>query len=340
MKMNYDEFKNWLREEAVKAIPEGYEYKDVVVKDIVKPDKSYTGLCIVPKNDLCAPVFNIDGYYESYLDGTPLDSFLETINKAFRNIPEFSLPDFEDYESLKDRLFVKLRNVENISDEMLAEIPHTDYEDLVMTYHLRTPFTDDADDLTNVPITNDLLNAWDVSASKLHEDALNNSAKLLPMNFGGIGTLMGFGNDDDSPMRFITNNIQVEGSAAIFYPGVMDEVAEKMHGSYFLLPSSTHEFIAVPSTYAYDERNIDQLEDLVHMVNRSDAVPEGAVLSDNVYHYDADNHLFELGRRWKARLENKEYSDSLGEDDCVAEELDDPIYGHDPDHKKRKWRMS
>jgi hypothetical protein len=33
----------------------------------------------------------------------------------------------------------------------------------------------------------------------------------------------------------------------MFYPGVMDEIGEKLGGNFFVLPSSLHEIIVVPN---------------------------------------------------------------------------------------------
>lgn len=43
------------------------------------------------------------------------------------------------------------------------------------------------------------------------------------------------------PMVVVTNEDRVNGAATMFYPGVMDEIGEKLGGNFFVLPSSLHE---------------------------------------------------------------------------------------------------
>lgn len=48
----------------------------------------------------------------------------------------------------------------------------------------------------------------------------------------------------------------------------------------------------------------DALRDMVKDVNAKEVSPEER-LSDNVYHYDATNHVFELAEKFEARQQEK-----------------------------------
>ena len=62
-------------------------------------------------------------------------------------------------------------------------------------------------------------------------------------------------------------------------------------------PSSVHEVLLVPDNGTME---LDYLEGLVRTVNAEDVVPAER-LSDNVYHYDSKEHIFENARTFEER---------------------------------------
>ncbi len=96
--------------------------------------------------------------------------------------------------------------------------------------------------------------------------------------------------DDQLPMMVMTNQEQMFGASALFYPEAMDQLAEKMGGNYFVLPSSVHEIIAIPND---GNSTAKDLEQMVHEVNATQVDPKEQ-LSERVYHYDAKERAFEL----------------------------------------------
>ena len=60
-------------------------------------------------------------------------------------------------------------------------------------------------------------------------------------------------------MLVLTNNVQLNGAAALFYPGVMDQAAERLGGDFIVLPSSTHEVIMIPADGMADFRSLEQM---------------------------------------------------------------------------------
>lgn len=83
----------------------------------------------------------------------------------------------------------------------------------------------------------------------------------------------------------------------MFYPGVMDEIGEKLGGDFFVLPSSLHETIVVP-----DDGNMEYkaLLAMVTEINESE-VDKQDKLTDQVYHYDVTDKVFEKASRYEDR---------------------------------------
>ena len=90
----------------------------------------------------------------------------------------------------------------------------------------------------------------------------------------------------------------------MFYSGVMDEIGEKLGSNIFVLPSSLHETIVVP-----DDGNMD-FKALLAMVTEINAteVDTRDKLTDQVYHYDVTDKVFEKASRYEDRKQEKEKS--------------------------------
>lgn len=78
-------------------------------------------------------------------------------------------------------------------------------------------------------------------------------------------------------------------TGSILYEGVPERAAEQFNSGFYILPSSVHEVILLPS----DRKkmfNTESLKGMVAEINRSGEVSDDEVLSDEVYYYDRDRH--------------------------------------------------
>lgn len=83
----------------------------------------------------------------------------------------------------------------------------------------------------------------------------------------------------------------VYGAAVLFYPGVMDEVARKLGGSFYAIPSSVHEFLAVRAEDFQEENDdTDPLKGIIGDVNNF--LQPDEVLGAGAYYYDAGKRVF------------------------------------------------
>ena len=102
-------------------------------------------------------------------------------------------------------------------------------------------------------------------------------------------------------MLVVTNERTVNGAATIFYEGIQDEIAEKLHGNYFVIPSSTNEMLAIKDTGQEDYMSLEKL--LRHM--NTIGVAKEELLSYSVYHYDAEDKIFEKASVYDDRMVEK-----------------------------------
>lgn len=77
------------------------------------------------------------------------------------------------------------------------------------------------------------------------------------------------------------------GAIALFYPGVMEAVADLIGGSYYVIPSSRHEMMAAPAEVYKPE----EIRTMLRKINREE-VEEQDRLTDEIYFYDADKNKF------------------------------------------------
>lgn len=207
-----------------------------------------------------------------------------------------------DYGQIKDKLIVELvgadRNV-----EMLKGVPHTMVEDMAAIYKIR--LESDENHQATAMITNEFLSALGVDVQQLHQDALENAARMNPAKVQDMAEMLGippemsFGGPE---LIVVTTENQVRGAGALLYPDMMEQLAEKVKGDFFVLPCSIHEVLVLPDNGHMDSA---ELQSIVMAVNGTEVAPKDQ-LSDQVYHFDAKERVFELAEKFEARQEAKE----------------------------------
>lgn len=185
------------------------------------------------------------------------------------------------------------------NEERLASMPHTRFFDIAATYHFVISMGDAMFDLS---ITNELLEAFGVSAKQLQEDAVENAPKRFPMQIHSVAEAMEVMPKEIEASRkemfvvsgkemfVVTTCIFYKGAGCLFYPDFANEVVRRVGGSFYILPSSIHELIIVKAM----ENASEDLKSVVEECNADPNVidPE-EYLSDSVYYYDAKKRCFE-----------------------------------------------
>ena len=160
----------------------------------------------------------------------------------------------------------------------------------------------------NIPVTNDLLKAWEIDADRLHQDAINavdmDDYRLYRIE-DVIGELMGIAMKsenlldkeeydiayDEYKMYVLTNNKKIDGAAAIIDANLMKEVGKRL-GSCYIIPSSIHECILIPDDGIVRAK---ELEEMISEVNMQEVAPN-EILSYKAQYYDADFNILESAR--------------------------------------------
>ncbi|MBQ9155532.1 MAG: hypothetical protein IJ137_01980 [Eubacterium sp.] len=313
-RFTFEEFTDYAAEHIKDKLPPEYKNAAVSITEIEKPNFSYTGMQVARPGTLVVPVINLDKFYEDYRAGQSLDRVLDEM-ASFRDRPfeRADLPSFTDYSAVKDLLFIRVMNQEENKD-YLANAVHQETDGLAVTANiLLNGDMKGADEIASTVVTRPLLEDWGISEDQVMKDAADNAQTLFPakhMSLDGMLMMMGSSLDipgeelpaPQVPLVVLTNDKQIDGAAAMMYPGMMEEIAGEVGSDFYILPSSRHEVLLMPVNV---EMDLKTLENMVREVNAT-VVSAEDYLSDEVYYYDAADRMIERARTHEAKQMEKE----------------------------------
>ena len=283
--MNYEEFEQYVKENLKILLPEAYADFDIVIREVRRPGYSYHGLMLTGKEEGCGVIVDLDHYYQEYRKPVPISKIMLSIASMVQeHIPDVEFGDIQDYEKVRSRLFIRVMNRMWCWD-YLSRVPYRAIEDLAVTSHILVTMNDGQ--VSSTPVTKDLLETYGVSEDQLFEDAVNNGMKLFPAEIRYMADVLEV-NRDERAERIITNTHGINGAAALFYPGQMEDIARLVGGDYYAVPTSIHEMILVPAKEDISEAKMNQA------LQRTicDITDERDWLSDHIYFYDSEQHVF------------------------------------------------
>lgn len=106
--------------------------------------------------------------------------------------------------------------------------------------------------------------------------------------FAKLSELLGLDHQDDMKMYVLTNSEQHLGSGLIVHDKVLRHILDTIGEDIYILPSSVHELIVIPSSVVDDE---SCLPHMVHEINQNEVEPKDR-LSDDVYRVDYTSMKF------------------------------------------------
>lgn len=220
--------------------------------------------------------------------------------------------------------------IRNLSDSVIMPIAGIIIT-LVLCYELISMLTErnnmhdiDQDGLSSMLITNEMMKEYGVTQEQIHEDAMKSSPRVMVPEVSSIGVLIDeiyqknilmltpderemlletLQESSEMPTFFVvTNTERVNGAGVIFYPEFMDNMGELLGNNFFILPSSIHQMLILPDDGQVDA---EMLRDMVKEVNATQVAPAERLTND-VYHFDTKDHVFEKADRFTERQKEKE----------------------------------
>ena len=288
---DYERFKEAVKNHVLDFMPERYRNAEVVIEKMpVNNGEAYEKMMIDPGGRETLTSICLDPYYQWTLLGTPVEEMVRLLAEEYvageKVIPELRTEDLTDYEKTRNRLQVRLVNLE-MNREFLQEVPHKKLEhlNLAAVFHIRFDNTESCGHTALVK--NWVLDAWKTDVETLYRTALANTMDMLPPYTENLTSAISMampGTKMKKPVAvtILTNQEGMFGAAAVLYPGVLAELAAARGTSLFILPSSIHEVLCMDDDGQQDVGNLHQM---VMEINHQEVKPE-EVLSNEVYYYD------------------------------------------------------
>ncbi len=233
---------------------------------------------------LAAPTIYLNGELMEKTDGE-LASFLKEMYLHHR----MDMPDLTAIlarERILDTVLPRLTSAENAARLDSCDRVYEQMLDLLISYYIPVDEfgTPDGSNAATIQITRAILRRTDISVDEIKEAALMNmldTVDIISMS-DMITELTGSpipGCDDSLPIYVVTNKNRLFGAASILLDKVKDELRDKLGDTYYILPSSIHEILAVP---AKNDTDADEFLQMVIQINKEQVAVEDRLV-DNVY---------------------------------------------------------
>ena len=313
MNLNYEEFKERIKDDIKDYMDEKYKDCEVVIRKVNKTNREVDGLNMldIPGLKNATPTLYVNDLYEKYEKTGDYEEVArmaaETMEYGIKSFNSQIKEECLDTSKLKDKVFFSLINAEQ-NRELLNTVPHREFEDLAIVYRWNIG-SDSMGTYTNL-VNNDLAKKEGLTENDLYKAANKNTKELFPVlvkNMNEVISEIIFGDSelsgemeeefkevmmetqDERSMYVITNESKLYGAASILYEEPLHELAEKFGSDLYILPSSVHEVIAVSA----DMGSPDDLAEMVYEINM-EQVDIDDRLSNQVYCYDKDLRTLRL----------------------------------------------
>ncbi len=283
------------------------------------------GISIMPQGGNVSPTIYLEGYYAEYEKGKAISAIVADIirkydkNKLSLNV---NIDFFADFEKVRKRVLCKLISYDK-NEELLREVPHIRYLDLAIIFYCMV-LHDEIGSAT-ILIYNRHLAMWNVTVEDVYQAAGKNTRHLLGYQIKGMEEIMremlvenlreellqecaeaGVECPDEKDIAefamcmmhaaddaengismYVFSNLEnLNGAACLLYHDILAEFAERLHQDLFIIPSSIHEVILVPTQ---EQDGYERLTQMVKEVNATQVEAE-EILADHVYYYSRDKH--------------------------------------------------
>lgn len=240
-----------------------------------------------------SPTIYLEEYYELYQLTGNFTEIVDALVHLYRSLPAVQVDEKKlfDFSTAKSRIIMKLVNTEK-NRAFLKTVPHIPFHDLSIVYSY---FMGKAGNrFMDMPVNDDLIRRWGVDTLTLHQQAMANYNRLLPIKFGSLDQFLlerdlldkedyAALSDDNwhDALYYLTNEFSTGGAVLMTCKNLMDKIADFLGEDFYILPSSTHEVLLLPESKAPSKEQLDQM---IQEINREALEPED-YLSDHAYYY-------------------------------------------------------
>ena len=313
--MDFEEFKNELMELLTQELDNrGIENLSLRFDSINSPDGQNERLVVAVGDSKMSMAFRLREIYRDFENGEDMDHAVDRMCSTIKesiSVIETREQDVKafitDYEKVKDNTYLRLVPGDS---PILADTPHKKIEDMALVVSIALVDFSDEHGKSVVVVSKPLMEMYGIDEQQLFADAERNSLQYEPVVFTPLGQMI---KDlikaenlpdpaDEGIVAYIaTNRSGFHGASVISYPDFCKEAAETMGGSFFLIPSSVHEFILIKDDGTPKAKDLNRM---IKNVNETVLEPRD-FLSNQCYHYNAKSKTLETGVKFDKAKEKK-----------------------------------
>ena len=230
-----------------------------------------TGILFKQEDSNLAPTIYLEEFYQKYLKGQQVPDLADSICSIYQEIRVKKTCDCQnlfDFNHVKEHIVYKLIR-RDANEELLKQIPYEPFLDLAVVYYIQidnTRFGSAA-----IQIRNEHLRYWRVEKEEIRRLAEKNTPRIYPVQIRQIVRFM-----------YVATNEQCSlGAAVMRYPDFREKVRGMIRGDFYILPSSIHEVILVPTL---ENSDYQELSEMVQEVNDTQ-LQDDEILSTHAYYY-------------------------------------------------------
>lgn len=298
--MEFTSFTTLVKNEVEKRAGESYKVR---LNDVRKNNGVVLkGLTVMQEDSNISPTIYLNSYYQAYEEGLitlryVVNDVMDTYNRNKVN-RSIDMRYFLDYESIKSSIVYKLVNTAK-NKELLEDVPHLEFMDLSIVF--QSLITRESSGIASILVHNAHLKLWDVSLEELYRAARDNTQQLLGYEIKSMKESLYemmceeqleeldydqnmLEMEDNIPLYVLSNKNKIEGASCILYPKLIKDFADAIGSNLYIIPSSIHEVLLLPSTEMIE---VGELKDMIREINDTQVKIE-EILSYSLYFFDRD----------------------------------------------------
>ena len=298
--MEFINFTTIVKNEIEKRAGKNYHVR---LKDVRKNNGIIlSGLTVMQDDSNISPTIYLNAYFEAYQSGQAtlgmvIDDVMEVYerNRVNRTV---DVRQFLNFDMVKNRIVFKLINTEK-NQELLKDVPHIPFYDLSIVFQFL--ITEENFGNATILIHNAHLQIWGISVETLYQKAQQNASVLNPYEIKNMQEVLceyipdkeediGQAINNTVPVYVLSNKNRLFGASCILYPELIRDFAQAVGSDLYIIPSSVHEVLLLP-THGTEES--EDIKRMVQEVNDTQVETED-VLSYSVYFFDKEKNSFAI----------------------------------------------
>lgn len=292
-----------LAEDAIVLLREMFgEGIDFECTEYCKSNEALTGITLHLPGCSSVPVVCVDDMPDHATAEDIANIAATTFQAALRDFKKLPVVPKMTRENVLENVVLQVLSRKR-NRQLLKTHPHITFLDLAGIFRVPVgPYGRNS--LTTALITTQIAERLNLTVDELTEAARRNTLAKFGVQFASaqqmaLCAMLGrsCGSFAEATMAAtglytLTNEIQINGSALMLIPEILEQIGEKAGMDYYILPSSIHELLIAKDDGLV---NAKTLKEIVHEGNQTDSVikPED-VLSDNVYFYSREGKSLKI----------------------------------------------